>query len=255
MLADWTIYQTPQMLLVTILAVGLIGLSKGGLGGAFALAGVPIMSLAMPPLLAAAVLLPILLIMDAISLANWWRYRDWSLLRTLLPAALLGVGAGWSLAAVTSDTAVRLIVGIVALSFALRALLGGLLGRSPRHRPWMGWLWGALSGFTSFVAHAGGPPFQVHVLPKKLDPKLYTGTSVTFFAVVNAAKVLPYASLGMFEPAVLYSVLVVIPVAALCVSAGAWIVRRLSPQVFYPLSYTMIALFGVKLIWDGLAGL
>jgi len=255
MLADWTIYQTPQILMVTLLAVALVGLSKGGLGGAFAMAGVPIMSMVMSPLQAAAVLLPILLIMDAISLAHWWRYRDWSLLRTLLPAAVVGIGAGWALAAVTSDTAVRLIIGIVALSFCLRALLGRFLGGGPRHRPRMGWIWGALAGFTSFVAHAGGPPFQIHVLPKRLDPKVYTGTSVTFFAVVNAVKVLPYAGLGMFHPAVLYSALVVIPVAAVSVSAGAWIIRRMSPQVFYPFSYAMIGLFGVKLIWDGVSGL
>ena len=125
-MAELTVFTTPLMFWVTMLAVALVGLSKGGLGGAFALMGVPVMSLVMPPVLAAAVLLPILLIMDAVSLWYWRGWRDWDVLKVMVPAALIGICIGWAAAAVTSDAAVRLIVGVVALGFAARALLSRL---------------------------------------------------------------------------------------------------------------------------------
>jgi len=254
MLADWTIFATPAMVWVTLLGVVLVGLSKGGLGGAFGLMGVPVLSLAMPPVLAAALLLPILLMMDAVSLMSWRRYRDWSLLKTLLPAAMVGIALGWVSAAVTPDAVVRLLVGIVALAFGARAVLGRFVG-APRHRPGMGWVWGAVSGFTSFVAHAGGPPFQVHVLPMRLDPRVYTGTSVLFFAVVNAVKVVPYAALGFLDARVLVSALVMLPLAVVAVLIGAAIVRRMRAEVFYPFTYAMVTLVGLKLVWDGVSAL
>lgn len=254
-MADWTVFVSPSMIWVTVLAVALVGLSKGGLGGAFAMTGVPVMSLVMPPALAAAVLLPILLMMDGISLWYWRKWCDWSTLKVMLPAALIGVGVGWATAAVTSDAVVRLIIGVVALAFSGRALLGRFIGTGPVFRPMMGWALGAVAGFTSFVAHAGGPLFQMHVLPKRLDPKLYTGTSVMFFAVVNAFKVLPYAALGMFDGEVLVSALVMLPLAIVSVSIGAAIIKRMSPEVFYPFTYSMIVLVGLKLVWDGISGL
>jgi len=254
MLADWTIFTTPAMLWVTLLAVALVGLSKGGLGGAFGLMGVPLLSLVMPPVLAAALLLPVLLMMDAVSLWTWRSWRDAAVLRIMLPAALIGIALGWASAAVTSDAMVRLMVGVVALAFAARAMIGALAG-APRHRPWMGWFWGAVAGFTSFVAHAGGPPFQVQVLPKRLDPKVYTGTSVLFFAVVNLVKVVPYAALGFFERRVLVSALLMLPLAVLAVRIGAAIVRRMRPEVFYPFTYAMVTLVGVKLVYEGLSAL
>ncbi len=254
-MADWTIFATPAMLWATMLAVALVGLSKGGFGSAFVLMGVPVMSLVMPPVLAAAVLLPILLMMDAISLWAWRGWRDRAVLMVMIPASVIGVGLGWAAAAVTSDALVRLLVGIVALSFTARAALGRYIGVSPRYRPMMGWFWGAVSGLTSFVAHAGGPPFQVQVLPKRLDPRTYTGTAVIFFAVMNAIKVVPYAALGMFQREVLVSALVMLPLAIVSVQVGVAIVKRMKPEVFYPFTYSMIALVGVKLVWDGITRL
>lgn len=255
MMAEWTVFTSPAMIWVTLLAVVLVGLSKGGLGGAFAMMGVPLMSLVMPPVLAAALLLPILLMMDAVSLWYWRKWRDWSVLRLMVPAAVIGIAVGWATAAMTSDAVVRLIVGGVALGFSARALLGRFIGVAPVYRARMAWVWGTVAGFTSFVAHAGGPLFQMQVLPKRLDPKLYTGTSVVFFAIVNSLKVVPYAMLGMFEQNVLISALLMLPVAIVAVSLGAAIIRRMSAEVFYPFTYTMIAVVGVKLLWDGIAGL
>ncbi len=247
--------EDPTTLAITALAVALVGLSKGGLGGAFALLGVPLMALVMPPVQAAAILLPVLLLMDAVGLWTWRRQWDWATLRLMLPAAVVGIGIGWLAAAVTSDDAVRLIVGTVALAFVARVVLGRLAragGAARGHRPVWAQVWGALSGFTSFVAHAGGPPYQIYTMPLGMDPKVFTATSVMFFAVVNAIKVIPYAALGMFEPRVLGMAAMMLPVAVIFVLLGAAIVRRMRAEVFYPVMYAMIALVSVKLIWDGL---
>lgn len=244
----------PTVLVVAIMAVALTGLSKGGLGGAFALMGTPVLALVMPPVQAAALMLPVLLAMDATSLWAWRGGADRPLLRALLPPALIGIALGWLTAAVTSDAAVRLMVGLVALGFVLRQLAAP---RPPAAGPrrLSAWGWGIASGFSSFVAHAGGPPFQMHVLPLRLAPALYTATSVVFFAVMNTVKVIPYAALGLFQTDLLIAAAWLLPVAVVAVLTGAWIVRRLSPQVFYPFMYTMLAVVGTKLVWDGVTAL
>ena len=251
-----THFTDPVALLAGLGAVVLVGLSKGGLGGAFALLGVPILSLVMPPVQAAALLLPLLLAMDAVGLWTWRGRFDRATLRAMLPAAAVGIAVGGFTAAVTSEAVVRLIVGLVALGFALRALRPMRVAATARPPSrWSAWFWGAVAGFTSFVAHAGGPPYQVHTLPLRLDPKIYTGTSVLFFAVVNVVKVVPYAALGQFDARTLLSALVLVLPAAVAVLAGAALVRRMRPAVFYPFMIAMVGLVGVRLVWDGLRGL
>ncbi|MFN2323994.1 MAG: sulfite exporter TauE/SafE family protein [Trueperaceae bacterium] len=260
--SDWPAFLTsthfaePAALLAGLAAVVLVGLSKGGLGGAFALLGVPVLALVMPPVQAAAVLLPLLLAMDAVGLWTWRGRFDRATLVAMLPAAVVGIAVGGLTAAITSEAAVRLIVGLLALAFVVRSLRPAS-GAAATRRPsrWSAWFWGSLAGFTSFVAHAGGPPYQVHTLPLRLDPKVYTGTSVVFFAVVNVVKVVPYAALGQFDARTLLSALVLVLPAALAVLAGAAVVRRMRPAVFYPFMVAMVGLVGVRLVWDGIRGL
>jgi uncharacterized protein len=238
-------------LLAACVAVALVGLSKGGMGGAFALMGVPILALVMSPVQAAALLLPVLLMMDAVGLWTWRGFFDRATLRALLPGAILGIVIAALTAAITSEGVVRLLVGLVAVGFVARLVLARATAIARPHNAFRGAFWGAAAGFTSFVAHAGGPPFQVYVLPLRLDPRIYTGTSVIFFAVVNVIKVAPYAALGQFSAPVLGSALVMLPLAVAATLAGAAIVRRMRAEVFYPFMYTMVALVGLKLIWDG----
>jgi len=244
----------PATLLAGLAAVGLVGLSKGGLGGAFALMGVPVLSLVMPPVQAAALLLPLLLIMDAVGLWTWRGFFDRATLVSMLPAAVVGIGVGGLTAAVTPDAWVRLLVGVLALAFVARSLrpVGDGPARSPSRVS--AWLWGGVAGFTSFVAHAGGPPYQVHTLPLRLDPRVYTGTAVIFFAVVNVVKVIPYAALGQLDGRTLLSAVVLLPPAVLSVLVGAAVVRRMRSEVFYPFMLAMVALVGLRLVYDGLRG-
>ena len=254
-LADLTLFGDLPTLTAALVAVFLVGLSKGGLGGAFALMGVPILSLVMSPVQAAALLLPILLMMDGVSLWTWRGWFDRATLWHLLPGAVVGIALGWATAAYTSEAVVRLMVGTVALGFVARMALARSGGAARGQSRWRGGFWGIGAGFTSFVAHAGGPPFQVYVLPLRFDPKIYTGTSVIFFAVVNAIKLGPYAALGQFDRVVLVSAFAMLPLAVISTLFGAWIIKRMRAEVFYPLMYVMIALVGVKLVWDAVRAL
>lgn len=247
----------PWFYAAAVPAVVLVGLSKGGLGGAGALMGVPLIALVVSPVQAAAILLPILILMDVVSLWTWRGERDPATLRLMLPGAVLGIGIGWATAALVSAGAVRLIVGIVALAFVLRWLTQKLAAtdRPAEHHRLKAGFWGVVAGFTSFVAHAGGPPYQVYALALKQRPGLYVGTSVVFFAIVNAVKLVPYFALGQFDATNLTASAVLMPVAPLATLAGAWIVRRMRPEVFYPFMYAMILVVGLKLTWDSVVEL
>jgi uncharacterized protein len=245
----------PLFYATAIPAVILVGLSKGGLGGAAALMGVPIMALVMHPVQAAAILLPILIVMDLVSLWTWRGWYDRATLKLTLPGAMIGIGIGWLTAAYVTVDAVRLIVGAVAIAFFLRWFyqLVARQHEAALHNRAAGAWWGTVAGFTSFVAHAGGPPYQVYAMRLKQDPRLYTGTAVVFFAVVNAVKLVPYFALGQFDAANLTASAILMPIAPVATLAGAWIVKRMKPEIFYPFMYIMILLVGLKLVWDALA--
>jgi uncharacterized membrane protein YfcA len=248
----------PWFYAAAIPAVILVGLSKGGLGGAMGFAGVPLMTLTISPIQAAAILLPILVLMDAVSLWSWRGNYDRVTLRDMLPGAMAGIALGWVLAAYVTVEGVRLVVGIVAITFVARwlyqKLWTGVVRIQPRN-PLLAAFWATVSGFTSFVAHVGGPPYQVYALARGLDPKVFTGTAVIFFAVVNVVKLVPYFALGQFDSTNLMASLVLVPIAPLATLTGVWIVRRLRPDTFYAISYLTVAAISVKLVWDALADL
>ncbi|WP_417423099.1 sulfite exporter TauE/SafE family protein [Hoeflea sp.] len=252
----------PFFYATAIPAVIMIGLSKGGFGGALALLGVLLMALTIPPVQTAAILLPIIIVMDMVSLWSWRGHKDNRTLFIMLPGAIVGITIGWATAAWVTDPMIRLIVGVVALLFVTRFVSTNMIARrndSPPpvegHRPLLGLFWGTLSGFTSFVSHAGGPPYQIYALPLKQDPKTYTGTSVHYFAVVNAVKLAPYFALGQFDMTNLSTSLVLAPLAPVATLAGVFIVKRMRPEVFYPFMYLMVFLTSLKLIWDGITRL
>jgi uncharacterized protein len=245
----------PMFYAVAVPAVVLVGLSKGGLGGAAALLGVPIMALVMHPVQAAAMLLPILLVMDAVSLWTWRHWRDWTTLKLMLPGAMAGIGLGWLTAAFVTADFVRLIVGMVAIAFVARWLLQRWrrANSASRHNVVLAAIWSSISGFTSFVAHAGGPPYQVYAMGLKQDPRLYTGTAAIYFATMNAVKLVPYVALGQLDTTTLTAAAVLMPLAPVATLAGAWIVKRMSADIFYPFMYGMVLLVGLKLVWDSAA--
>jgi uncharacterized protein len=245
-----------QFYLVAISAVILFGLSKGGFSGLGTL-GVPMLSLVASPVRAAAIVLPILLVQDWLSV--WAFRRDFSSrnLIILIPSSMIGVGVGWLLAARVSDDAVRLAIGVISIVFVLYMLIRDRLGRAPVEKPGVpsGILWGSLSGFTSFVSHSGAPPFQVYVMPQYLKPPVFAGTATMFFAAVNLLKVPPYFLLGQFNRDNLFVSAGLIPVAILSTFAGVWLTRRVSADRFYAVILALTFLIGVKLTYDAVQAL
>ena len=244
----------PWFYLAAVPAVLIAGISKGGFGGGIALVAVPLLALVIPPAQAAAIMLPILLVMDAIGVAAYRRLFDVAALEAMLPGALLGVAAGGLAFGLLSAASMRLIIGVIALAFVASYAFGGAarqVAREPSAS--LAAVCGALSGFTSTLAHAGSPPAQIYLLPLRLDKTVFVATSVIFFAAVNLAKLVPYALLGQLGLTNLGTALVLTPLAALGMALGLRLHHRVDPATFYRLCYVFVAITGVKLIYDGLS--
>jgi len=237
-------------------AIFIAGISKGGFGGGLVVLAVPLMALAVEPQQAAAVMLPILIAMDVV--AVWAYRRTWrkDLIKFLLPAAFIGIAAGWASFGLLDASLVRLLLAVIALTFTLDYWFH----RGPRSGPvkvpdklWGG-MWAALGGFTSFVAHAGGAPLNVYLLPKGMDKRLFVGTVAVLFAGINALKLVPYALLGQFHSANLTTSLLLLPLAPAGIWLGLWMQKRVSDHAFYNVCYVLLFITGLKLGYDGITG-
>ncbi|MEP1934108.1 MAG: sulfite exporter TauE/SafE family protein [Roseibium sp.] len=244
----------PWFYAAAIPAVIFVGLSKGGFGGTIAMLGVPIMSLVVSPIQAAGIMLPILIVMDVVALIAYKGRADWKILALLLPAAMVGIGIGWATAAYVNDAFVTLLIGIISIVFVADYVFKGRKEEEARGQnvP-KGLFWGTVTGFTSFISHTGGPPFQLYMLPLRLPPMLFVGTAVIFFATVNAVKLVPYFFLGQFDPTNLATSAALFPIALLATLAGIWLVRIVKAETFYTVIYVFMGVIGVKLVYDGLA--
>ena len=242
----------PAFYAVAIPAVLLVGVSKSGFGAGFGALGVPLMALAVPVPQAAAIMLPLLLIMDAFGIKALWHERDRALLRLLVPAGLLGTLVGALLfSTLSAKTVAALVGGITLLFLAIRTVFPPRADAPPPPRP-VGFFFATVSGFTSFVAHAGGPPIGFYLLPLKLSPLRFTATLAVFFATINAAKWLPYSLLGLIDWTNMATAAVLAPVAPVGVWVGVRLVRHIPPTLFYRLFSAGMLLTGCKLLWDGL---
>lgn len=247
----------PLFYVLAVPIVLLVGVSKGGFGGGVGMVAVPALSLAIPLAQAAGILLPILCVMDLFALAAYRGQYSGVNVRRLLPAALAGIGAGALAFGTLDERWLRVIVGAIAVAFALPWLIGVARrrGQAPEARrpgAWGGALWGAIGGFTSTLAHAGGPPVSVYLLPQKLPPTLFVGTTVIVFTVINYVKLVPYAWLGQLRAENLATSLVLLPLAPLGIRLGRWLHDRVDDVLFYRISYVLLLITGLKLVSEGL---
>jgi uncharacterized protein len=242
----------PWFYAVAVPAVLLMGLSKSGFASGFGALATPLMALTMPVPQAAAIMLPLLMVMDATGLQQLWRERDRALLRRLLGFGLLGVAVGWALFGWLSPRTVAAVVGALTLLFLAQRLLFPPKRDGDVAPLWVGRACATAAGFTSFVAHAGGPPINAYLLPQRLDPRKLSATLAVFFAAVNAAKWLPYAALGLIDGRNMATSLLLLPLAPIGVWLGVKLTRYVSANWFYRLAYTGMFLTGTKLLYDGL---
>ena len=242
----------PFFYAVAIPAVVLMGISKSGFGAGFGSLAVPLMALAVTVPRAAAILMPILLLVDLLGLAAFRRNFDSALLKFLIPFGLAGTVVGAFLFKVLDAHLVAAIVGACTLLFLAQQLLFPPKPDSATTPRWVGALLTVTSGFTSFVAHAGGPPLNAYVIPMRLAPLVYTATMAVFFFALNLSKWIPYAWLGLLDTRNMATSVVLLPFAPIGVWIGFRIARRINPQLFYRLIYAGMFLTGCKLLWDGL---
>ena len=232
------------------LAALLVGLSKGGLP-TVGMLSVPILSLFMSPVKAVVMLLPIYIISDMVGL---WLYRkNFSAinLKILVPAGVGGVLVGWLTASLVSDTAVKMMIGLMGVGFVLNAWRKRHTAQTPRPASWKkGLLWGSVSGFSSFISHAGGPPFQVYLLPQKLPKAVFAGTSTLFFAVINLAKLGPYHQLQPYGTTELTGASVLFQVALVGKLVGAYLTRKIADDWFFKWVQLGLLAISIKLIVD-----
>jgi uncharacterized membrane protein YfcA len=238
----------PLFIAMCVGAVTLLGLAKGGFAG-IGMVATPMMALIVPPLQAAAIFLPILIVQDVISV---WAYRrDWDgwNLKVMMPGAVLGIGAAWLLATYLSDSMVRLAVGLIGIAFVLNAWFGHMPVEARKPSALSGVFWGAASGFTSTLVQAGSPPFQVHMLPQRLPKLVFVGTNAIFFAVINLLKIVPYFALDQFSRQTLKVSLVMLPLAIATNFLGLWLVRVTPVVLFYRIAYILVFVISLGLTW------
>jgi uncharacterized membrane protein YfcA len=240
----------PGFYALAIPAVLLLGVSKSGFGAGFGSLAVPMMALVVSVPEAAAILMPVLLVMDLLGMAAFRNNVDRRLLRFLIPFGLLGIAIGTLLFKLLDAHLVAGLVGGFTLLFLAQRLLFPPRPDSPPPPKWLGALLTTTSGFTSFIAHAGGPPINAYVIPLRLSPLLFTGTMAFFFFFVNIAKWIPYAWLGLLDMRIMTTSLALLPFAHLGVWVGVRIAHRIKPLLFYRLLYAGMFLTGVKLLWD-----
>ena len=238
-----------EFFLFAVPAVLLTGLSKGGFGGALGGIAVPLLALGVAPTQAAAIMLPILCTADLVGLRAYYGKWDVANLKIMLPGALIGVLIGSLTFGMLNERIIGLLIGGIAVAFVLANLI-----RPPRPNPGMppakgtGTLFSTLAGFTSFVAHAGGPPIMMHLLPQQLDKVRYVATINVFFLLTNAVKLVPYTMLGQFTRENLLASLALAPLVPLGVWAGLWLQDKVNHQWFYRIARVGMLVAGIQLL-------
>jgi uncharacterized protein len=188
-----------------------------------------------------------------------WAYRgafDRRVLAIVVPGAVVGITIGWATASMVSVAVVTALIGAIGVIFAINLLVRRGKEITPRQAEVApGLFWGAVTGFTSFVCHAGAPPWQVYTLPLGLPKAVYVGTATIAFAVINAVKLVPYWHLGQLSPVNLQIAAMLFLPAAMAVFAGVRLVRWLPEKLFFRIITWSLLVISLKLVWDGLSGL
>ncbi len=239
---------------VAVIAAVLTGIGKGGVPIVGALS-VPVLSLVINPVVAAGMMLPVYVISDWFGLYAYRKEFDKRVLLIACVSMTIGVGLGWATARLIPEAWVTVLVGVISVAFALNQLFKRAVVATAKRAEWgKGLFWCTIAGFTSFVSHTGGPPYQVFTLPLGMKKAVFAGTSTIAFTYVNAIKLVPYSLLGQINLASLEIGLKLMPFAVAAVFGGVWVVRRLPEKAFFTIVTWSLLLIGADLIVKGLTG-
>ena len=233
------------------IGVILFGISKGGFAGPIAILSLPIMTLTMSPVMAAAILLPVLLIMDVIAMYLYWKTWDMKNIKIIIPPALIGIFIGAMTFNYSSDDSIRIIIGTIAILFILLTIIqkNNLLIKPSKTK---GTFWSLIAGYTSFLIHSGGTPVNFYLLPQKLNKTIYVGTMTLTFLIINIIKLVPYYYLDQFVISNIKASLILSPLAPISIYLGYYLHKKVNEEVFYFFIYLFLAIGGIKLIYDGI---
>ncbi len=238
---------------LAVVAVVFLGIAKAGFGGGIGIIATPLMALMIPVADAAAILLPLLIVGDVFSVAHYRGRFDRRSIKLMVPGSVFGIAAGAFFFGYFSqnERVLQIGLGILSVLFvgfqAGRAVILGYLEQRKPH-PATGVLMGAAGGFTSTIAHAGGPPVTMYLLPQRMPRDLFVGTTVIFFASINQIKLIPYYALGILQIGHLMTILLLAPLSFVGVRLGIYLNRHFSEVWFNRLVYTILLLTGIQLI-------
>ncbi len=243
--------------IVAGIAVVIAGISKGGFGAGLGFLATPFLALVVSPADAAAIMLPVLILIDQVGMVSYWRKWRWDVVWPVLVTGAFGIGLGALVFGSVSADMLRLGLGIIALSFLAFQLAQkrGWVPPMTGKRGIRAGIWGTASGFTSTISHAGGPPITIYLIGEKLEKTVYQASSVLIFWALNIMKIGPYFALGAFGTSNLTASVQLAPLAVAGVLIGVWAHKRVPEWLFFRAIVVLLALTGAKLVWDGLNGI
>ncbi len=248
--------EVPLFYILAVIAILIVGISKSGFGSGVGILGVPLMALIISPAQAAAIMLPLLCVMDAISFWHYRRAYDPINLKILIPAGLLGIVIGTFTFRYLSDAHIRIMIGVIAMVFVANFFLGRRRSAQKTNAGLLsGGFWGTIAGFTSFGVHAGATPVNIYLLPQQLDKTIFVGTTVVLFTIINYVKLIPYYFLGQLNGENLLMSLILMPLVPIGVWLGIRLHGRINERLFYNLAYLSLLITGLKLLYDGIVAL
>ena len=237
--------------LTASIGVILFGISKGGFAGPIAILAIPIMALNMSPISAAAILLPVLLVMDVVAMYIYWKKWDLKNIKIIIPPAIFGILIGSLTFKYSSDDSIRIIIGTIAILFIVLTIIqkNNILIKPTKKK---GIFWSLIAGYTSFLIHSGGTPVNFYLLPQKLNKTVYVSTMTLVFLIINTLKLFPYYYLDQLVVSNLKVSLILSPLAPISIYLGYYLHKKVSEEVFYFLIYFFLAISCIKLIYDGI---
>ncbi|WP_104403525.1 sulfite exporter TauE/SafE family protein [Vibrio penaeicida] len=241
----------PFFYLVAVPAILIYGIGKGGFGGAIGSISVPMMSLTISPIQAAAILLPILIVMDIFAVKHHYRTANYSVIRSMLAWAIIGIVVAGLLLDLLSIHLIKALIGGISVLFCCLYWFGISDHAFFKHSKWR-IIWSCLCGFSSTAIHSGGGPATIYLLPLKLDKVVLVSTMAVLFAILNGLKLVPYGMLGSFSKENLMTAFVLAPLSPIGVYTGVWLLNRVSEKFIYQVCYVCLFVFGTKLLLEGI---